>query len=137
MTAVQAIAKLRKAKPPRETIDVLFVMDRQKRLLGAITLRQLILAEPEVRIANIMEPAPVSVATDTGKEECVRLMERYGLAALPVVDEQQRLVGLIRLQEIAQVAEEEATEDMYHMVGLSGHERVFAPMRDSIRRRLP
>jgi len=137
MTAAQAIARLRKAKPPRETIDVLYVVDRQKKLLGKATLRQLVLAEPDIRIEDIMEHEPVSVAYGTGKEECVRVMERHGLTALPVVDDQQRLVGLIRLQEVAQAAEEEATEDMYHMVGLSGHERVFAPMRDSIRRRLP
>jgi len=137
MTVAQAIARIRKTKPPRETIDVLYVLDRQKKLLGKVTLRQLVLAEPDIRIEDIMEHDPVSVTSGTGKEECVRIMESNRLTALPVVDEQQRLVGLIRLQEVAQIAEEEATEDMYHMVGMSGHERVFAPMRDSIRRRLP
>jgi len=137
MTVAQAIAKLRKVKPPRETIDVLYVVDRHRKLVGKVTLRQLILAGPATKIADIMEGSPVSVASGAGKEECVRIMERYGLTALPVVDGNQRLIGLIRLQEVAQVAEEEATEDMYHMVGLSEHERVFAPIRHSIRRRLP
>jgi len=137
MTVDEAISRLRKAKPPRETIDVLYVADKHKKLVGKVTLRQLILAEPTMKIGDIMEHDPVSISAGTEREECVRLMEHYGLTALPVVDEQQRLVGLIRLQEVAQVAEEEATEDMYQMVGLSGHERVFAPMRDSIRRRLP
>jgi len=137
MTVAEAISRLRKTKPPRETIDVLYVVDRHKKLVGKVTLRQLILAEPATKIGDIMEHDPVFISAGTEREECVRVMEHYRLTALPVVDEQQRLVGLIRLQEVAQVAEEAATEDMYHMVGMSGHERVFAPMRDSIRRRLP
>jgi magnesium transporter len=136
-SAGEAIALLRKLKPPRDTIDVLYILDKKKRLIGRVTLRELILADPLTKVDSIMDHDATSVTSGTDREECVRVMERFGLTALPVIDERRRLVGLIRLKESMQAAEEEATEDMYHMVGLSENERVFAPMRDSIRRRLP
>jgi len=136
MTAAQAIALLRKLKPPRETIDVLYVVDEERRLLGRLTLRELILADPQAKIGEIMEPDVIWVTSSTDREECARIMSHYGLTALPVVDEEHRLVGLIQLKESMEVITEEATEDMYHMVGLSGQERVFSPMRDSVKRRL-
>lgn len=136
-SAGEAIMLLRKLKPSRDTIDVLYVVDKKRKLVGRVTLRALILADPLAKIDSIMFHDAISVNDTTDREECARIMQHYSLAALPVTDDNKHLVGIIRLQEVAQVAEEEATEDMYHMVGLSGHERVFAPIRDSIRRRLP
>lgn len=137
MTAAEAIAFLRKLKPPRETIDVLYVTDGAKRLLGRLTLRELILADPQSRISELLNPEVLSVLSSTDKHECARLMGRHDIASLPVVNQDQQLLGIIRLKECVTAAEESATEDMYHMIGLSGHERVFGPMKESIRRRLP
>jgi magnesium transporter len=137
MSAGEAILLLRKLKPPRDTIDVLYVLDKNKTLLGRLTLRELILADPLTRVNRIMEHDVISVTDNTDREECARIMQHHSLAALPVTDGNQHLVGLIRLKDSIQVAEEEATEDMYHMIGLSEHERVFGPMRDSLKRRLP
>ena len=137
MTVSEGISRLRSLRPPSEAIEVLYVGDDEGKLLGRVTLGQLVLADPEAGIGEVMESDVISVRSDADKEECARLMERYGLVALPVVNEERRLVGSIRIIESLEVAEEEATEDMYRMVGLSEHERVFGPMADSIRRRLP
>ncbi len=137
MTAEEALSLLRRLQPPRETIDVLYVVDNENRLLGQLTLRELVLANPKARISDIMEGDVIFVTSATDKEQSTRVMERYGLAALPVVDADQRVVGVIGLRDSIKVAEEEATEDMYHMIGLSGQERIFAPIQDSIKKRLP
>ena len=137
MTAEEALSLLRRLQPPRETIDVLYVVDNENRLLGQLTLREFVLANPKARISDIMEGDVIFVTSATDKEQSTRVMERYGLAALPVVDADQRVVGVIGLRDSIKVAEEEATEDMYHMIGLSGHERIFGPMQDSIKKRLP
>ena len=137
VSASEAIDLLRRLRPPRETIDVLYVVDDEKRLLGRMSLRQLVLADPGARIAEVMEPDAISVATGTDQEECTRCMEHYNLAALPVVNDEGRLVGNIRFKDSLEVAEEEATEDMYRMIGLNERERVFRPIRNSVRTRLP
>ena len=97
----------------------------------------LVLARPESRINDIMEGDVVYVTSDIDREESARIMEHYSLAALPVVDADQHVLGTISLRESIKVAEEEATEDMYHMIGLSGHERIFGPMQDSIKKGFP
>ena len=137
VSASEAIDLLRSLKPPRETIDVLYVGDEEKRLQGRITLRQLVLADPGARVAEVMERDVISVAIGTDQEESTRVMERYDLAALPVLDDDGRVVGNIRFRDSLEVAEEEATEDMYRMIGLNEHERVLRPIHDSVRRRLP
>ena len=133
----EAITLLRSLRPPSDTIAVLFVVDEEKKLLGRLTPGQLLLSDPESGIGEVMEGDVLSVTTDTDKEECVRVMERYALEDLPVVDDENRLAGHIHLKDCLDVAEEEATEDMYRMIGLSEDERVLGPMRDSIKRRLP
>jgi Mg/Co/Ni transporter MgtE len=77
------------------------------------------------------------VTSATNREQPTRIMEHYGLAALPVVDADQHILGTISLRDSIKVAEEEVTEDMYHMIGLSGHERIFGPMQDSIKKGSP
>ncbi|MFP3975566.1 MAG: magnesium transporter [Dehalococcoidia bacterium] len=137
MTAARALDRLRRLKPPQGTVEVLYVVDRRNRPQGTLTLRQLILADPEEKISEVMNPDVIFVTADTDREECARIMSRHDLSALPVIDDEGRLLGIIRLKESLEVAEEEATEDMYHMVGVSENERILTPFRDSIRRRLP
>ena len=137
MTAAEALSLLRESQPPRAAVDVLYVVDNEKHLRGRLTLRELVLARPESRINDIMEGDVIYVTSDIDREESARVMEHYSLAALPVVDADQHVLGTISLRDSIKVAEEEATEDMYHMIGLSGHERIFGPMQDSIKKRLP
>jgi magnesium transporter len=84
-----------------------------------------------------MEPDPVSVPVETDQEECARLMLRYNLNRLSVVDNEGKLAGVLRLENMVDVIEDEATEDMYRMVGVREEEKPFGPFWISIRNRLP
>jgi magnesium transporter len=84
-----------------------------------------------------MKTDVVSVLVTTDQEECARTLSRHGYMALPVVDEIGRFLGVITADDLIEVAEDEATEDMYRMVGITGEERVFGPVRESILKRLP
>lgn len=137
MTADQAISYLRRYAPSSDQVYYLFVKDKENHLKGVVSLRALIVAQPYQQLAYIMDPSVISVQAGADQEECARIMQHYDLMALPVVDSENRLMGVITLEEAIDVAEEEATEDMYRMVGLPGEERVFSPLRFSVRKRLP
>jgi magnesium transporter len=96
-----------------------------------------VVALPETVIESMMDPNVVSVPVTADQEYCARTLSRYGFLALPVIDEAGRLVGVITADDLIEVAENEATEDMYRMVGISGEERVFGPLRSSVIKRLP
>ena len=137
MTVDEAIATVRQRRPPRDTVDMLYVVDERQRPLGQVSLRALLLAEPVVKIKDIMSRNVTCVRFDDDERECARLLSHYHLSMLPVVDGEGRLVGVIPPTESLEVADGQATADMYHMIGLSSAERVFAPFSDSVRRRLP
>jgi magnesium transporter len=84
-----------------------------------------------------MEPTVVSVRTADDQEEVAREVRRYNFVALPVVDDARRLVGVVSIDDLMDVAEEEATEDMYRMAGVGVKERAFSPLRESVARRIP
>ncbi|HUF38799.1 MAG TPA: magnesium transporter [Anaerolineales bacterium] len=114
-TAKQAIDFLRSVGPVSDVPYYLFVVDREKRLAGVIGLRELVIADPDVRMENVMEAEVIFVTTETDQEEAARTMARYNLAALPVVDDQRRLVGVITGDDLVDVLDEEATEDIYRL----------------------
>ncbi len=118
MTAEEAIAHLRALAPDSETVYYLFVVDEENRLVGVVSLRQLIVAPSTVRIREIMDPEVIHVHVGADQEEAARLMSRYGLLALPVVDDEDRLLGLITHDDLIGVLEDEATEDI-HRLGAS------------------
>ncbi len=137
MTAQDAINLLRREKPDTDIVYYLFVIDENDRLVGVVSLRQLVIADPDTPIGQIMDPQVVYVGPDTDQEEVARLMEHYDLLALPVVDRDRRLLGMVLIEDVVDVIEEEATEDMFRMVGLSEEERALGPVSESIRLRLP
>lgn len=138
MTAQQAIEFLRSQEPDRETPYYLYVVDRFNKLIGVVGLRDLIVAAPEATIESIMQRDVRSVAVGTDQEEVARLMTRYSLLALPVVDAEGRLTGVIRSSDVAYVIEEEATEDIYRLANVSdGDLTPWSTVRQSVRRRLP
>ncbi len=118
MTAEQAIAHLRVIAPESEDVYYLFVVDEDVRLVGVVSLRQIVVASPSSRIEDIMAPDVIHVRADADQEEAARLMARYDLLALPVVDEEEHLLGLITHDDLVEVLEEEATEDI-HRLGAS------------------
>jgi magnesium transporter len=135
--AQEALAELRRVGPDADSAYYLFVTDEPGVLLGVVSLRDLAVALPETVVEALMDPGVVSVPVMADQELCARTLSRYGFLALPVVDEQERLVGVITADDLIEVTEVEATEDMYRMVGISGEEQVFGPLWPSVIKRLP
>ncbi len=118
LTASEALDRLRLQAPESETIYYIFVLDDQHRLLGVLSLRDLILAPRHALIRDLMETSPVSVRATEDREQVVQVMAQYDLLALPVVDEQNRMVGIITHDDVIDVVVEEATEDVHRMGGV-------------------
>ena len=136
MTAGIALDVLRLLGRRAEEFGAIFVVDADGKLLGYITVTRLALSPIDVAVRDIMRPEIVSVPAETDQEECARLMERYDLRHLPVVDPEHKLIGIIQVENVVHVMEEEATEDMFRMAGLAG-ERVLSSLGNSVRSRLP
>jgi len=137
MTAQQAITFLRLRKPVVEEAYYLYVLDAANRLLGVVNLRELLISDLDTPIVNVMTKDSITVEADTDQEEVARLIQHYRLRALPVVNEQGVLSGIVTADDAMEVASEEATEDMYRMVGLLSDDSVYAPVMVSARRRIP
>jgi magnesium transporter len=116
ITATEALDRLRLQAPDKETIYYVFVLDDQHRLIGVVTLRDLILAPRHVLIKDLMEAQVVSVRTTDDPEKVAQELAHYDLLAIPVVDEQNRLVGIVTHDDVIDVVVQEATEDV-HMLG--------------------
>jgi len=108
-----------------EMILYLYVVDEQGRLAGVISLRQLLLARPSATLAEIMTRDLISVHTDTDQEEVAQLATRYDLLAIPVLDPDGHLAGIVTYDDIVDVVREEATEDFYKMAGTSDEEILY------------
>jgi len=135
-TVDQALSYLRRTRPKAEQVFYLYVVDDQHRLEGVVSLRHLVVADASVRIGDLMTPEVVSVRTGEDQEEVARRVQRYNFVALPVVDEARRLLGVISVDDLMDVAQEEATEDMYRMVGLLEDESLLRPVGRSVAPRL-
>mgnify|MGYP001103358570 CR=1 FL=1 len=135
--AQEALEELRRVGPDADSAYYLFVTDRRRMLMGVVGLRDLAVAMPETVVESMMDPNVISVPVTADQEDCARTLSRYGFLVLPVVDELGRLAGVITADDLIEVAEDEATEDMYRMVGITGEERVFSPLRQSVVKRLP
>ena len=122
--------------PEGEHTSQVLVVDNDNRLVGALSLIRLALSRSSAIVQDIMERETRSVTAETDQEDCARLMQRYDLSHLPVVDQQGRLLGVILGEDLFDVVEEEATEDMLRMAGV-GDETVFGPLLKSARSRLP
>ena len=112
-TAEQALAIVRRRSGSTETIYALYVTDGSRRLTGMLSLRDLVVAEPEARIGDVMTREVISVSTDTDQEEVARAIQRYDFLAIPVVDREQRLVGIVTVDDVIDVIQQEATRDLY------------------------
>jgi magnesium transporter len=125
MTAGEAIEAIRRWQPETEAAYQLFVVDGQERLVGVINLRQLIVADPYTLLADIMDPEVISVPAGTDQEECARIMSHYDLLALPVVNGNNRLLGVITIDDVIDVIEEETTEDIQRLGGAQPLEQPY------------
>lgn len=125
MTAAQAVNAIRSWAPESETAYYLFVVDPDGTLRGVVGLRELIVADPSSLVSDLMDPDVIQVRTDADQEECAQLVSRYDLLALPVVDEEGRLQGVITVDDLVEVLEEEATEDIQRLGGTQPLDRPY------------
>jgi len=137
-TVDEALAHVRKTAPDKETIYHLYVISRDRRLVGGLSLKELMLAPGDRLIREIMHPEVVRVSTDTDQEEVARIFEKYGFIAVPVVDSEDRLVGIITHDDILDVVREEDTEDIHIMGGLGTPEEEYFRMSlvDNVKKRV-
>ena len=139
MSVSQAMTFVRQwaAEYSSEEITQAFVVDRDGVLKGSVGLASLVLARPHQLVSLIMDSRIVSVTADTDQEEVARLVERYDLYQIPVTGDDGKLLGIIVVEDIIDVFEDEATEDMYRMIGVSETEKASGPFWRSVRSRLP
>ena len=112
-SAAQALELVRRRARDTETIYSLYVTDGSRHLTGILSLRDLVVADPHARIGDVMTREVVSVSTETDQEEVARAIQRYDFLAVPVVDREQRLVGIVTVDDVIDVIEQEATRDIY------------------------
>ena len=138
LTIAEAIEMLRREEENLPNgIFYIYVVDAEYRLRGVLRVRDLLFSPPSRKIRDIMVPEVRSVSVHADQEEIARLFRSYGFSAMPVVDDFQRLRAVVTADDVFDIVEEEATEDMQRMVGLSGEESAETPWMHSVRNRLP
>lgn len=133
----QALAFLRKLSPDTEHPFYLYTVDQAGKLQGVIDLRRLITAEPSMLLSNIEVRDVISVQVDLDQEAAAERLRHYDLLALPVVDEQEVLLGVLTADDVLDVQVEEATEDIYLQVGLDAESEALSTLGATLRRRAP
>jgi magnesium transporter len=135
VTVAQAIEQVRKS-PIAETAQSLYVVDDHEHLIGSLPLRRLIIADPSTPVGLLRQEEPVSVRPETDQEEVAQLVAKYNLVAVPVVDQDHRLLGVISVDDVIDIIREEATEDIQRFGGAAGDETVFDPAAAVFAKRL-
>lgn len=119
-TVAQTLERIRNLAHVSETVYYLYITDAARRLKGILSLRDLVTAQPEQTVGEIMTRDAIFVHTDTDQEEVARTIQRYDFLAVPVVDREQRLVGIVTVDDVIDILEQETTEDIYTLGGVQG-----------------
>ena len=125
MTAGEAVARIRQVGVNKASIDTCFVVDQTRHLTGTVTLRELILAEENAEISQLAEPTVISVQTAEDQETVASMFAKYDLSTIPVVDGENRLVGIVTIDDAVDVLVEEATEDMEKMAAITPSDKPY------------
>ena len=136
MTVGEAITELQTNRDV-EMVFYLYVVDERRHLVGVVSLRRLLLVSPETPLKRIMTADLITARVDTDQEEVARQVAAYNLLAIPVVDEESKLVGIITVDDVIDVIKEEATEDILRLAGVATDDRVAASAGETFRKRLP
>ncbi len=136
-TANQALAKIRQQADEVEDFYQVFVVDGMERLAGILPLKALVLSAPGRPVREIMESADNTVLPDLDQEEVARVMARYDLPAVPVVDADGKLLGRVTFDDVSDVMEEEHTEDLLRFSGVAADEGLAVALKSAVRTRLP
>ncbi len=118
MTVADAIERIRKVGLDSETVNTCYVLDEQRVLVGTVALRYLVILDPDDIIGEVMNDNIISVNTLTDQEETARAFQKYDFTAMPVVDKENRMVGIITIDDVVDILEEEATEDIEKMAAI-------------------
>lgn len=132
-----ALEAVRRQAEDMDDVMEVYVVDAARRLVGVLSFKQLVLSPPDRLVREGMEPAVARVATDVDQEEVARIMGRYNLPSIPVVDDAGRLLGRITYDDVIDVAEAEATEDLLRFGGVSPNEELGGDWSSAVRSRLP
>ena len=124
-TVEQSLRKIRMEGIDKETINTCYILNPHRRLLGAISLRRLLLSDPVEKMSNIMEDHVISVSTQTDQEEVAKLFQKYDFTSIPVVDSEERLVGIITVDDIVDILQQEATEDIEKMAAITPTDKPY------------
>ena len=124
-TVEQSLRKIRMEGIDKETINTCYILNPHRRLLGAISLRRLLLSDPVEKMSNIMEDHVISVSTQTDQEEVAQLFQKYDFTSIPVVDSEERLVGIITVDDIVDILQQEATEDIEKMAAITPTDKPY------------
>jgi magnesium transporter len=136
LTVGEAIDAIRHY-PRKESFFYVYCVDGEGHLVGVLSLRSLILASADARIKDIMVQSVVRTQIDSKPEEVAQIVSKYDLLSVPVVDLQNRLVGVVTVDDVLDVIQEQAEEDLLHLAGVDISERVTSPARASFRTRFP
>lgn len=138
LTVGEALEKIRSTDQDKETIYYAYVTDNQRRLVRVVSLRQLFFTIPTTLVGDVASTRVIKAYTEMPQEEVAQIMKRYDLIALPVVDREDRLVGIVTIDDVVDILEEEATEDIQKLAGVSGgDEAALSSPRVTLRKRLP
>jgi magnesium transporter len=136
-TAEQALEEIRRQAEEVEDFYQVFVVDRDRKLVGVLPFKDLVISRPERPVRSFMTDADIFVTPDLDQEEVARLMARYNLPSVPVVDDLGRLLGRVTFDDVIDVVEAETTEDLLKFGGVSPDEDLAAGWKDAVRSRLP
>src|SRR5262245_58288348 len=127
LTVGEAISAIQHASRDVEMVYYLYVVDARTHLVGVLSLRHLLLVPPTTPIKKIMGTDVIRVHADTDQEEVARIVARYNLLGVPVVDEENKLLGVVTVDDVLDVIREEATEDIYALSGVRSEEHALSP----------
>jgi magnesium transporter len=136
-TVAEALEEIRRQAEEVEDLYQVFVVDEDQRLVGILPFKDLVISRPERKVHDFMADADISVPPDLDQEEVARLMARYNLPSVPVVDESGRLLGHVTFDDVIDVVEAETTEDLLKFGGVSADEELAAGWKEAVRSRLP
>ncbi|MBD5538205.1 MAG: magnesium transporter [Lachnospiraceae bacterium] len=139
LTVAEAIERIRKVGLDSETINICYVLDAQRRLLGTVALRYLLLSDPDEIIGDIMHENVISINTLMDQEEAAAKFKKYDFTSMPVVDNENRLVGIITVDDIVDILEEEATEDIEKMAAIMPSDKPYMKtgIWETFKKRIP
>ncbi|MEM8875743.1 MAG: magnesium transporter [Planctomycetota bacterium] len=137
LDVADAIETLRAQADELEMMFYSYVIDRRGHLVGVLSMRDLILSKPERKLADIMRPNVTALPASMDQEEVATLFRKYNYLAMPVVDERNRLIGLVTVDDVVDVLQEEATEDVQVLFGAGAEERLASPWTFSFKSRTP